>query len=66
MTICLTRSNESRAKAVEITSTNCFREITDFAGVRILHLSQNDFGKIKEVIDAKCLSEEFLNQMNHL
>lgn len=37
----------------EITSINCFQEVTDFAGVRILHLRQNDFGKIKEVIDAK-------------
>lgn len=37
----------------EITSSNCFQEITDFAGVRILHLRQNDFGKVKEVIDAK-------------
>jgi putative GTP pyrophosphokinase len=36
-----------------ITPANCFHEITDFAGVRILHLRQNDFGKIKEVIDAK-------------
>lgn len=37
----------------DITPTNCFFEITDFAGVRILHLRQSDFGKIKEVIDAK-------------
>jgi ppGpp synthetase/RelA/SpoT-type nucleotidyltranferase len=37
----------------EITASNCFSEITDFAGVRILHLRQDDFGKIKEVIDAK-------------
>lgn len=37
----------------EITKANCFDEITDFAGVRILHLRQDDFGKIKEVIDAK-------------
>ena len=36
-----------------ITSANCFHEITDFAGVRILHLRQDDFGKIKEVIDSK-------------
>src|SRR4029078_10650344 len=37
----------------EITPANCFQEITDFAGVRVLHLRQNDFGNIKEVIDAK-------------
>ena len=37
----------------EITPSNCFQEITDFAGVRVLHLRQDDFGKIKEVIDTK-------------
>src|SRR4051794_4131025 len=38
------------ASGRDITPTNCFFEITDFAGVRILHLRQSDFGKIKEVI----------------
>jgi len=43
------KNEESRA----ITADNCFQEITDFAGVRVLHLRQNDFEKIKDVIDEK-------------
>jgi putative GTP pyrophosphokinase len=42
-----------------ITPTNCFQEITDFVGVRVLHLRQNDFGKIKEVIDAKAATGDW-------
>ena len=49
----LDKIQRKQTKGREITSANCFHEITDFAGVRILHLRQDDFGKIKEVIDAK-------------
>ena len=43
----------------EISSANCFQEITDFAGVRVLHLRQEDFGKIKQVIDAKIADNDW-------
>ncbi len=43
----------------EITPANCFQEITDFAGVRVLHLRQDDFGKIKEVIDVKIADKDW-------
>ncbi|WP_448045945.1 RelA/SpoT domain-containing protein [Bradyrhizobium liaoningense] len=43
----------------KITSANCFQEITDFAGVRVLHLRQEDFGSIKEVIDAKVADNDW-------
>jgi ppGpp synthetase/RelA/SpoT-type nucleotidyltranferase len=36
-----------------VDSSNCFDQITDFAGVRVLHLRQEDFEKIKNVIDEK-------------
>lgn len=36
-----------------INAANCFQEITDFAGVRVLHLRQEDFKLIKDVIDTK-------------
>jgi putative GTP pyrophosphokinase len=41
------------AKGEEVTTSNCFEKITDFAGIRVLHLRQNDFEKIKIVIDEK-------------
>jgi ppGpp synthetase/RelA/SpoT-type nucleotidyltranferase len=37
----------------EITPENCFSEITDYSGVRVLHLKQDDFREIKAVIDEK-------------
>lgn len=43
----------------EITPANCFNEITDFAGVRVLHLCQDDFERIKEVIDAKVADNDW-------
>ena len=49
----LDKIQRKRGEGRKITSANCFSEVTDFAGVRILHLRQDDFGKIKEVIDAK-------------
>jgi putative GTP pyrophosphokinase len=42
-----------RAEGVAIDTTNCFEEITDFAGVRVLHLKEEDFARIKKVIDEK-------------
>jgi len=36
-----------------INEDNLFSEVTDLAGVRILHLFQHDFGKIDEVIRKK-------------
>lgn len=38
---------------IPIDVSNCFDQITDFAGVRVLHLRQEDFEKIKRVIDEK-------------
>ena len=38
---------------------NCFKNITDFAGVRVLHLQQEDFGEIKKVIDEKIESGDW-------
>lgn len=38
---------------------NCFVGITDFAGVRVLHLQQEDFGEIKKVIDEKIRSGDW-------
>jgi putative GTP pyrophosphokinase len=43
----------------EITLNNCFAEITDFAGVRILHLRQSDFQAINRVIDEKIKSGDW-------
>lgn len=37
----------------EVTADNCFSMITDYAGVRVLHLKQDDFREIKLVIDEK-------------
>jgi putative GTP pyrophosphokinase len=60
----LDKIQRKKKQGREITSANCFEEITDFAGVRVLHLRQDDFGKIKEIIDAKvtggdwCLVEQ--------
>jgi putative GTP pyrophosphokinase len=42
-----------------ITRENCFDCITDFAGVRVLHLKQDDFGSIKAVIDDKIISGDW-------
>lgn len=42
-----------KEKGEEITAENCFEQITDFAGVRVLHLKQADFAAIKQVIDEK-------------
>jgi putative GTP pyrophosphokinase len=41
------------AKGDEIIASNCFEKITDYAGIRVLHLRQDDFEKIKVVIDEK-------------
>jgi len=41
----------------EITAENFFHEITDLAGVRILHLFQDDFRKIDEVIRSRVREE---------
>lgn len=40
-------------KGTEVNKENCFSEITDYAGVRVLHLKQEDFSEIKSVIDDK-------------
>jgi ppGpp synthetase/RelA/SpoT-type nucleotidyltranferase len=42
-----------------IAPENCFQEITDYAGVRVLHLRQDDFKTIKEVIDEKIASGDW-------
>jgi len=47
------------AETVEITCHNCFERITDFAGVRVLHLKQSDFSSIKAVIDEKIISGDW-------
>jgi putative GTP pyrophosphokinase len=41
------------AKGEIVNTDNCFDQVTDFAGVRVLHLRQEDFEKIKDVIDEK-------------
>jgi GTP pyrophosphokinase len=40
-------------EGVQIKHDNCFDCITDFAGVRVLHLKQVDFQSVKHVIDEK-------------
>lgn len=42
-----------RVEGKEITENNLFTAITDFAGIRILHLYQNQFGSIHSFINAK-------------
>jgi putative GTP pyrophosphokinase len=46
-------------EGADIHPNNCFQAITDFAGVRVLHLRQLDFEKIKMVIDEKILSKDW-------
>jgi ppGpp synthetase/RelA/SpoT-type nucleotidyltranferase len=41
------------SKGDDVTPSNCFEKITDYAGIRVLHLRQDDFEKIKTVIDEK-------------
>jgi GTP pyrophosphokinase len=48
-----------QAKGAPISSTNCFDQITDFAGVRVLHLRQADFAQIKNVVDEKVSSRDW-------
>jgi ppGpp synthetase/RelA/SpoT-type nucleotidyltranferase len=48
-----------RRDGVDITLDNCFWQITDFAGVRVLHLKQADFSEIKSVIDGKIASTDW-------
>jgi putative GTP pyrophosphokinase len=43
----------------DINVANCFSQITDFAGVRVLHLKQGDFSVIKNVIDEKVSSKDW-------
>lgn len=38
---------------------DCFKKITDYAGVRVLHLRQEDFENIKKVIDEKINSGDW-------
>jgi putative GTP pyrophosphokinase len=47
------------AEGVAVDGSNCFEVITDFAGVRVLHLRQLDFEKIKKVIDGKLSSNDW-------
>src|SRR5450756_2539111 len=43
----------------DVNTQNCFSQITDFAGVRVLHLKQSDFSEIKKVIDEKIASNDW-------
>lgn len=45
--------SRKRAEGRQITIENIFTEITDFAGLRVLHLYQNQFSGIHEFIMAK-------------
>lgn len=47
------------AKGEIVNSENCFTQITDYAGVRVLHLKQDDFKKIKDVIDEKVAKQDW-------
>lgn len=47
------------AKGELVTAENCFDQITDFAGVRVLHLKQDDFKMIKDVIDEKVTKHDW-------
>jgi ppGpp synthetase/RelA/SpoT-type nucleotidyltranferase len=47
------------AKGEVIDLENCYHQITDFIGVRVLHLKQDDFTKIKGVIDEKVNSGDW-------
>jgi putative GTP pyrophosphokinase len=44
---------------IQITHDNCFGLITDFSGVRVLHLRQADCASIKSVIDEKIVSGDW-------
>jgi ppGpp synthetase/RelA/SpoT-type nucleotidyltranferase len=48
-----------RNEGVKLNLNNCFSQITDFAGVRVLHLKQADFSETKNVIDAKIDSADW-------
>jgi ppGpp synthetase/RelA/SpoT-type nucleotidyltranferase len=59
------REKISRKKVAggSIDKSNCFSLINDFSGVRVLHLRQEDFAKIKQVIDEKIGSNDwYLNE----
>jgi len=45
--------DRKRKKNELVSLDNCFTKITDYAGVRVLHLKQDDFREIKSVIDEK-------------
>lgn len=48
------------AAGVDISPENFFSKVTDLAGVRVLHLFQNDFGKIDSVIRQKILDGDWV------
>jgi putative GTP pyrophosphokinase len=47
------------AKGERVDLDNCFNQITDYAGVRVLHLKQEDFKAIKDVIDEKIAKNDW-------
>lgn len=47
------------AKGENVELESCFQQITDFAGVRVLHLKQADFAIIKSVIDEKLAANDW-------
>ncbi|WP_210262325.1 RelA/SpoT domain-containing protein [Bradyrhizobium aeschynomenes] len=42
-----------------VDAENCFDQITDFAGIRVLHLKQEDFKTIKDVIDERVTNRDW-------
>lgn len=48
------------AKGIEINKTNIFSEITDFIGVRVLHLYQDQFQHINKAINDKITSGDWV------
>jgi ppGpp synthetase/RelA/SpoT-type nucleotidyltranferase len=51
--------SRKKQQGKEVTVASCFTDITDYAGVRVLHLRQEDFSSIKWVIDEKVAASDW-------